>query len=161
MEQWNLKAPPLYLWSRRDWAQLHREIANKHGHFSEKDKLLDEELDAKAKVISNQFNYNSSEEDEYNVAGYNQNSGLLIKDAEVVELSPPPSSPVHPFTEAGGKIDNEEHDPCDDLGCLSDMSITSPETDVKSCVRGQDDGYNAGVECRAICNPVSVWQWHT
>ncbi|XP_078162087.1 EDM2-like protein1 isoform X2 [Carex rostrata] len=34
MEQWNLKPPPLYLWSRRDWAPLHTEIANKNGHLS-------------------------------------------------------------------------------------------------------------------------------
>jgi hypothetical protein len=47
-----------------NWAQLRREIVNKQGYFSEGDKLLDEELDAKVKVISNQLSYDSSEQDE-------------------------------------------------------------------------------------------------
>ncbi|KAJ6826809.1 protein ENHANCED DOWNY MILDEW 2-like isoform X2 [Iris pallida] len=34
MEQWNLKPPPLYLWSRRDWTSNHKAIASKHGHVS-------------------------------------------------------------------------------------------------------------------------------
>ncbi|KAJ4725194.1 protein ENHANCED DOWNY MILDEW 2-like [Melia azedarach] len=34
MDQWNLTAPPLYLWSRCDWAPQHKAIAQKHGHIS-------------------------------------------------------------------------------------------------------------------------------
>ncbi|KAM7492388.1 hypothetical protein LguiA_035309 [Lonicera macranthoides] len=33
MDQWNLNAPPLYLWSHPDWTIHHKEIARKHGHL--------------------------------------------------------------------------------------------------------------------------------
>ncbi|KAL2319804.1 hypothetical protein Fmac_028773 [Flemingia macrophylla] len=32
LEDWNLKPPPLYLWSRPDWTARHRKIAQKNGH---------------------------------------------------------------------------------------------------------------------------------
>ncbi|KAF9666494.1 hypothetical protein SADUNF_Sadunf16G0235000 [Salix dunnii] len=32
MDQWNVTAPPLYLWSRQDWSAKHKAIAQKHGH---------------------------------------------------------------------------------------------------------------------------------
>ncbi|KAE8654895.1 Detected protein of confused Function [Hibiscus syriacus] len=32
LEQWNVKAPPLYLWSRRDWTATHKAIAQQQGH---------------------------------------------------------------------------------------------------------------------------------
>ncbi|KAK7386178.1 hypothetical protein VNO78_26212 [Psophocarpus tetragonolobus] len=35
MEDWNLKPPPLYLWSRPDWTANHREIAQKLCHIKE------------------------------------------------------------------------------------------------------------------------------
>lgn len=35
MDDWNLKPPPLYLWSRPDWTVKHRAIALKHGHISQ------------------------------------------------------------------------------------------------------------------------------
>ncbi|XP_058080241.1 protein ENHANCED DOWNY MILDEW 2-like isoform X2 [Magnolia sinica] len=34
VDQWNIKAPPLYLWSRPDWTARHRGIAIKRGHIS-------------------------------------------------------------------------------------------------------------------------------
>lgn len=34
MEQWNVRAPLLYLWSRPDWSSEHKEIAKKQGHVS-------------------------------------------------------------------------------------------------------------------------------
>lgn len=34
IDQWNLIAPPLYLWSRQDWTGKHRAIAKQHGHIS-------------------------------------------------------------------------------------------------------------------------------
>ncbi|XP_008782914.1 protein ENHANCED DOWNY MILDEW 2-like isoform X2 [Phoenix dactylifera] len=34
IEQWNLKPPGLYLWSRPDWTMKHKGIAMKHGHAS-------------------------------------------------------------------------------------------------------------------------------
>ncbi|CAM8985357.1 unnamed protein product [Rhodiola kirilowii] len=33
IEQWNNSPPPLYLWSRSDWSNNHRNIATKHGHL--------------------------------------------------------------------------------------------------------------------------------
>ncbi|KAL3509979.1 hypothetical protein ACH5RR_029380 [Cinchona calisaya] len=33
LEQWNLEAPPLYLWSHPDWTAKHREIAQEYGHI--------------------------------------------------------------------------------------------------------------------------------
>ncbi|XVF21075.1 hypothetical protein REPUB_Repub12eG0059400 [Reevesia pubescens] len=32
MEQWNVKPPPLYLWSRSDWTARHKAISQEHGH---------------------------------------------------------------------------------------------------------------------------------
>ncbi|CAO2163653.1 unnamed protein product [Urochloa humidicola] len=32
IDQWNVNPPPLYLWSRPDWTQKHRRIAEQHGH---------------------------------------------------------------------------------------------------------------------------------
>ncbi|XP_026665046.1 protein ENHANCED DOWNY MILDEW 2 isoform X2 [Phoenix dactylifera] len=34
IEQWNLRPPPLYLWSRSGWTERHRDIAIRHGHMS-------------------------------------------------------------------------------------------------------------------------------
>lgn len=33
LEDWNLKPPPLCLWSRRDWTLWHKEIAIQHSHI--------------------------------------------------------------------------------------------------------------------------------
>lgn len=33
MEQWNVKSPPLYLWSRPDWTDKHKLIAQENGHL--------------------------------------------------------------------------------------------------------------------------------
>ncbi|XP_031286415.1 protein ENHANCED DOWNY MILDEW 2-like isoform X1 [Pistacia vera] len=43
MDQWNLIAPPLYLWSHRDWAAGHKAIAEKHGHISRQQEASDSE----------------------------------------------------------------------------------------------------------------------
>nr|BAD01751.1 unknown protein [Oryza sativa Japonica Group]BAD03389.1 unknown protein [Oryza sativa Japonica Group]BAG94216.1 unnamed protein product [Oryza sativa Japonica Group] len=32
IDQWNKSPPPLYLWSRPDWTQKHKRIAEQHGH---------------------------------------------------------------------------------------------------------------------------------
>ncbi|XP_055808743.1 protein ENHANCED DOWNY MILDEW 2 isoform X2 [Solanum dulcamara] len=34
MDDWNVSAPPLYLWSRPDWTANHKVIAQQHGHPS-------------------------------------------------------------------------------------------------------------------------------
>ncbi|KOM24813.1 hypothetical protein LR48_Vigan2555s000100 [Vigna angularis] len=33
IEQWNVKPPPLYLWSRPDWTSKHKAIAREHDHL--------------------------------------------------------------------------------------------------------------------------------
>ncbi|CAK7324564.1 unnamed protein product [Dovyalis caffra] len=39
MDQWNVTAPPLYLWSCREWSAKHKAIAQKHGHlFSQQER---------------------------------------------------------------------------------------------------------------------------
>ncbi|KAJ3707830.1 hypothetical protein LUZ61_011535 [Rhynchospora tenuis] len=150
MEQWNNRPPPLYLWSRRDWAPLHREIANKHGHHFGENILPYEELDFKTKAVPNQLYNCSSEEDKENTDVCKKNQGLLVKEGEITVL--PPLSPlaIPPVMETGGQINNNEHDICDDSGFLSDMSI-SP--DAKRCSRGQDDGFIAGLET----GPSAAW----
>lgn len=40
MEQWNLRPPPLSLWSRPDWNNKHKAIARKHGHLLSQHKVL-------------------------------------------------------------------------------------------------------------------------
>ena len=36
LEDWNLKPPPLYLWSHPEWTTKHRKIAQEHCHIKEK-----------------------------------------------------------------------------------------------------------------------------
>ncbi|KAL3508427.1 hypothetical protein ACH5RR_027828 [Cinchona calisaya] len=43
MEDWNVSAPPLYLWSRRDWTAKHREIAQQQGHLPHVDNMIQQE----------------------------------------------------------------------------------------------------------------------
>ncbi|KAL6975645.1 hypothetical protein U1Q18_024440 [Sarracenia purpurea var. burkii] len=50
MEQWNLEAPPLYLWSRRDWTAKHQAIAQYHGHLP---KQSEEALGKGKEAVSN------------------------------------------------------------------------------------------------------------
>ncbi|XP_015695945.1 protein ENHANCED DOWNY MILDEW 2-like [Oryza brachyantha] len=40
IDQWNKYPPPLCLWSRADWTQKHKRIAEQHGHFSHTDEEL-------------------------------------------------------------------------------------------------------------------------
>ncbi|KAG2678170.1 hypothetical protein I3760_12G131600 [Carya illinoinensis] len=41
MDQWNVRTPPLSLWSRHDWSAKHKIIAEKHGHLSKQQEELD------------------------------------------------------------------------------------------------------------------------
>ncbi|TVU06566.1 hypothetical protein EJB05_49787 [Eragrostis curvula] len=45
MDQWNVSPPPLYLWSRTDWTQKHKKIAEEHGHTTLKVVSHSEEMD--------------------------------------------------------------------------------------------------------------------
>ncbi|KAE8734933.1 putative Acyltransferase [Hibiscus syriacus] len=44
MDQWNVMAPPLYLWSRSDFSANHKGIAEKHGHLPKEPESLDQEM---------------------------------------------------------------------------------------------------------------------
>ncbi|XP_028758489.1 protein ENHANCED DOWNY MILDEW 2 isoform X2 [Neltuma alba] len=46
MDQWNVTPPVLYLWSRKDWTNKHKAIAQEHGHLpSQRDALIEMRLD--------------------------------------------------------------------------------------------------------------------
>lgn len=46
MEQWNNKPPVLYIWSRHDWTDRHKVIAQEHGHVpSQNDALIEKRFD--------------------------------------------------------------------------------------------------------------------
>lgn len=59
LDQWNVNPPPLYLWSRRDLAQMHRKIAEEHGHTT-------------TKVVSH------SNQMDYRLDIYRQNDGEVV-----------------------------------------------------------------------------------
>jgi hypothetical protein len=42
MDQWNMRTPPLSLWSRRDFTAKHKDIAQKHGHLSKQPEVSSE-----------------------------------------------------------------------------------------------------------------------
>ncbi|KAF8414192.1 hypothetical protein HHK36_002191 [Tetracentron sinense] len=52
MDQWNVKPPLLYLWSRPDWTARHKIIAQKHGHISKGQKNLPVEENPNGKKAS-------------------------------------------------------------------------------------------------------------
>ncbi|XP_022716813.1 protein ENHANCED DOWNY MILDEW 2 [Durio zibethinus] len=44
MDQWNVMAPPLYLWSRSDFSAKHKSIAENHGHLPREPESLNQEI---------------------------------------------------------------------------------------------------------------------
>jgi len=59
MEQWNVKPPPLYLWSRPDWADKHKLIAQEHGHlFRQQDVSRMESFDKEKSSASHSMDDN-------------------------------------------------------------------------------------------------------
>lgn len=59
MEQWNVKPPPLYLWSHPDWADKHKLIAQEHGHlFRERDVSKTESFDKEKSSASHSMDDN-------------------------------------------------------------------------------------------------------
>ncbi|XVE50756.1 hypothetical protein DITRI_Ditri01bG0188800 [Diplodiscus trichospermus] len=45
MDQWNVMAPPLYLWSRSDFSTKYKIIAEKHGHLPREPGISNKEMD--------------------------------------------------------------------------------------------------------------------
>jgi hypothetical protein len=82
MDQWNVTAPPLYLWSRQEWSAKHKAIAQKHGHpfkqqeisnldknhFETKtpDPVIDQYNNAGASMLPNYIPLQSKEPEESN-----------------------------------------------------------------------------------------------
>lgn len=68
MEQWNLKPPGLYLWSRPDWTMKHKAIARKHGHASagqqehpaEEESRVEKQAEA---IVANEYKEGSEKKD--------------------------------------------------------------------------------------------------
>ncbi|KAK8527158.1 hypothetical protein V6N12_054382 [Hibiscus sabdariffa] len=52
MDQWNVMAPPLYLWSRSDFSAKHKSIAVKHGHLPKEPGGLNQEMDIDETLMS-------------------------------------------------------------------------------------------------------------
>ncbi|KAK8602814.1 hypothetical protein V6N13_085016 [Hibiscus sabdariffa] len=52
MDQWNVMAPPLYLWSRSDFSAKHKSIAVKHGHLLKEPGGLNQEMDIDETLMS-------------------------------------------------------------------------------------------------------------
>ncbi|KAI7744963.1 hypothetical protein M8C21_006460, partial [Ambrosia artemisiifolia] len=50
LDDWNVKPPPLSLWSRSDWTEKHLEVAQKHGHIEQKQTVPHQEAE---RVVSN------------------------------------------------------------------------------------------------------------
>ncbi|KAK8527159.1 hypothetical protein V6N13_085013 [Hibiscus sabdariffa] len=52
MDQWNVMAPPLYLWSRSDFSAQHKSIAEKHSHLPKEPENLNHEMDIDETPVS-------------------------------------------------------------------------------------------------------------
>lgn len=106
MEQWNLKTPPLSLWSRPDWTLRHVEIASRHGHLSDKPNF------SKYWIMQREEQLN---EEEYN------DTHALREENEIRAEIPCKSA------EKNETISDEMMIPvCGEFDELSDMSISSP-----------------------------------
>lgn len=53
MDQWNMRTPPLSLWSRRDFTAKHKDIAQKHGHLSKQPEESEMEKNHPEDIIHN------------------------------------------------------------------------------------------------------------
>ncbi|XWS27788.1 hypothetical protein CRYUN_Cryun25bG0010300 [Craigia yunnanensis] len=54
MDQWNVMAPPLYLWSCSDFSAQHKSIAAKHGHLPREPESSNQEINIDETLISEQ-----------------------------------------------------------------------------------------------------------
>ncbi|KAM0029270.1 putative [histone H3]-lysine(4) N-trimethyltransferase chromatin regulator PHD family [Helianthus debilis subsp. tardiflorus] len=52
LDDWNIKPPPLSLWSRADWTEKHIEVAQKHGHIEQRQTVPHQEAE---RVVSNEL----------------------------------------------------------------------------------------------------------
>ncbi|XP_047340935.1 protein ENHANCED DOWNY MILDEW 2-like [Impatiens glandulifera] len=64
MEDWNVNAPPLYLWSRPDWADRHKEIAEQNGHLNRKTQIIESQHEPAVQVPIMIDNQNTSSENQ-------------------------------------------------------------------------------------------------
>lgn len=62
MDQWNVKPPPLYLWSRPDWTSKHMAVAMKHNHLSKEQKEMHMEVNGNESRHSEEMDISPSRE---------------------------------------------------------------------------------------------------
>lgn len=118
IEQCNLTAPPLYLWSRRDWTAKHRNLALEKGHISGTREVFasdGENLSAGSKFIN--------------------------RDEEII-ASP---GPLEPGRSLGKRMREENLSGFGDKGVVdesSDMDISPPHADGHGSTIGVDENLN-------------------
>ncbi|KAL6010273.1 hypothetical protein ACLOJK_000704 [Asimina triloba] len=139
MDQWNLKPPMIYLWSRSDWTERHQAIAIKQDHISK-------EREAQAVEANHKETPDEQEEDQdlyHNLSKIINDFPILNDQEEEVqaqeeiacfekdmEISPSPHLPASPKDEGRADLrrhedeDNEAHER-KEFG----MEISEHETD--------------------------------
>ncbi|XXG44793.1 hypothetical protein AAC387_Pa02g0051 [Persea americana] len=119
LEQWNLKPPLLYLWSRSDWTAKHKAIATRQGHMSQRpEESPVKENDEEAKV--------EDQEDDHDfygdIAKMLNDLPVLNDQAEALEVKRT-VSPGEQMEESLSKDDNQsDRGRCKDNDSRTDRS---------------------------------------
>ncbi|KAK7387132.1 hypothetical protein VNO78_27659 [Psophocarpus tetragonolobus] len=98
IEQWNVKPPPLYLWSRPDWTDKHKAIAQEHGHLRSQRKL--------SKVGS--FDKEKSPASHTKDDGYDVN--IMMSDHDTSNSTDAPMNESQPGCSPHGNVDRESQE---------------------------------------------------
>ncbi|KAL5548514.1 hypothetical protein UlMin_003745 [Ulmus minor] len=94
LEDWNMRPPPLYLWSRPDWFAEHKAIAEKRGHLNSQQQEPTEETHSGPSISDHLTGHNQYGDDKSTpIDGVEQtnNSGLAdggVKTEGYKEISP-------------------------------------------------------------------------
>ncbi|XP_060672411.1 protein ENHANCED DOWNY MILDEW 2 isoform X2 [Ziziphus jujuba] len=94
LEDWNLKAPPLYLWSRCDWSIRHKAIAKEQGHVWNDQRELHEKEDkneAEAEGAERRDQTEGVKQGKWDGSTPCNTDGFPVD----IECSTPTDSPVH------------------------------------------------------------------
>ncbi|KAG0493239.1 hypothetical protein HPP92_004233 [Vanilla planifolia] len=108
IEQWNLKPPVLYLWSRPDWTAKHKNIASSQGHTSKlQPALLYKDSPSRAEEHSSAV-YNKFSEEHYMECDATQVESVSIKQNRAISRDT--SSNVEPLVpiDAMGQVEWNE-----------------------------------------------------
>ncbi|XP_076902369.1 protein ENHANCED DOWNY MILDEW 2-like [Bidens hawaiensis] len=102
LEDWNVKPPPLSLWSRPDWTAKYKEVAQEHGHIEQRQTTPDQQAE---KVLSNDLM-------EENLDCFNDLSNIMTRYPELLGAAEPNSEHTNLTT-------HTLHD-------MADMDLSSP-----------------------------------